>query len=366
MLAHRLVLENFRNYTAQELEFCPGVNIIYGDNAQGKTNILEAVYLFSMGKGFRAKKDAELVQHGREEARAALTFSDAGRDWEAEIRLFRSRRKAISVNEVPIRLTSELIGRFRVIYFGPEYLGLIKEGPRQRRRNTDILISQLRPRYFSALSDVKKIIDSKNALLKMERPNKAMLEILNEKLASISGELIAWRSQYIQKLNQYAAALQNEISGGSETLSMEYLSCIGAADGLSAEEITQKLRQRLENVERRELENRETAVGPHREDIAYLINGREAKSFASQGQQKTIVLSQKLSEVALMREETGEAPVLLLDDIMSELDRKRQSFVLSHIRDMQIFITCTDTEGFALREDTRLLKVENGTVKIVS
>lgn len=362
MQAVRLELKDFRNYTQQELDFGEGVNILYGDNAQGKTNILEAVYLFSMGKANRARRDAELIRHGQEKAELALNFLDKERESRGEITLFSNRRKVITVNEVPIRKNSELVGRFRVVYFGPEYLGLVKEGPKQRRKNTDILISQLRPRYFSALGDVKKIIESKNALLKMDRPNQAMLEILNEKLASISVELIACRAQYLEKIGTIAAKIQKEISGGSETLTVKYQSCIGDVQGLSREELKERLDKRLSEVWQRELDMRESVVGPHREDIGYYINDREAKAFASQGQQKTIVLVQKLAEVALMREETGELPVLLLDDIMSELDKKRQGFILNHIRDMQILITCTDVEGFALDGDARLFRVENGTV----
>ena len=365
MRADRLELRNFRNYAEQTLEFGEGVNILFGDNAQGKTNVLEAVYLFSMGKANRARRDAELILHGEESARLALTFTDRDRTSLAEIELFKNQRKAITVNEVPVRRNSELVGRFRVVYFGPEYLGLVKEGPKQRRRNTDILISQLRPRYFSALSDLKKIVESKNALLKMERPNTAMLEIINEKLASISSELIAYRSAYLEKTGALAREIQREISGGREELEVRYLSCVGEVTGLEPGEIKEKLSRRLEEAWRRELDMRESSVGPHREDIGYYINGREAKAFASQGQQKTIVLVQKLAEVELMQEETGDLPVLLLDYIMSELDKKRRRFILSHIRRMQILITCTDVDGFETDGDARLFEVENGTAKPV-
>lgn len=270
----------------------------------------------------------------------------------------------VTLNEVPIRKNSELVGRFRVVYFGPEYLGLVKEGPKLRRKNFDILISQLRPRYFAALGDAKKLVDSKNALLKMEKPNIAMLEIINEKLAGVSAELIAYRSEYVKKISIHAAALQKEISGGKEELELRYQSCIGETEGLSVAEIKEKVLQKFTDVQKRELDARETVAGPHREDIAYVINGQDAKLYASQGQQKTIVLSQKLSEVALISQETGDLPVLLLDDIMSELDRKRQSFILNHIRDMQILITCTDVDGFQMDDNVTLFYVEEGACKI--
>ncbi len=365
MEAHRLELRNFRNYTEQSLDFGPGVNIFFGDNAQGKTNILEAIYLFSMGKASRAHRDAELIRHGETTGELALDFADGNRVSRAEMTLFRNRRKTVTVNEIPIRKYSELVGRFRVVYFGPEYLSLIKEGPKQRRKNADILISQLRPNYFSALSNLKKIIESKNALLKMDHPNIAMLEILNEKLSAIAGEIMLYRRTYIEKMGCLAAEIQKDISGGKEALTMEYLSCVGDLTGLEQGEIQSRVQKRLEEGMRRELDYREAMIGPHREDISYLINGQEAKLYASQGQQKTIVLVQKLSEVALMQEETGELPVLLLDDIMSELDKKRQTFILNHIQKMQILITCTEVDGFNLGKESRLFQVENGTAKQV-
>ncbi len=361
MQAKKLELKDFRNYTEQELSFTGGVNIIFGDNAQGKTNILEAIYMFSMGKANRARKDAELIRYGCDSAKAALEFSGRERESTAEINLFKNRRKVITVNDIPIRRNSELVGRFPVIYFGPEYLSLVKEGPKQRRRSIDILISQLKPRYFSALSDLKKITESKNALLKMDRPNAAMLEIINEKLSSISAEVIFYRCEYIKKAAQLAADIQLEASNGAEKLEMLYMSSIGDADGLSIAEIKAKFNKKLEEVSKREFDTRESVVGPHREDIEYLINGKSAKSFASQGQQKTIVLVQKLAEVGIIQEETGENPVLLLDDIMSELDKKRRAFILNHINDTQIIVTCTDTDGFDIPGDARLFEVENGS-----
>jgi len=363
MQAKELTLTNFRNYESAHLVFSDGINILYGDNAQGKTNILEAVYLFSMGKASRAHRDAELIRHGEASADLSLTFADSQRESTADIRLFRSRRKQIAVNEIPIRKNSELVGRFRVVYFGPEYLGLVKEGPKARRKNMDIVISQLKPSYFSALSDMKKIVESKNALLKMEHPNQAMLEIMNEKLTAVSAEIIACRSQYIAKIGALAREIQTEISMGREDLSLTYQSSVGKADGLSKAEIAQLFSAKLSDNWQRELELRESVLGPHREDIDYAINGKEAKAFASQGQQKTIVLVQKLAEVHLMEQETGELPVLLLDDIMSELDKKRQGFILNHIGKMQILITCTDIDGFELGGNPKLFSIENGKIQ---
>ncbi|MBQ4146309.1 MAG: DNA replication/repair protein RecF [Clostridia bacterium] len=363
MQAKKLILKSFRNYEEEVIGFCPDVNIIHGDNAQGKTNILEAVYLFSMGKSNRAKRDAELIRHGDEMATLALDFSNSQRDFQGEMSIFRTRRKNITINELPVRKNSELVGKFRVVYFGPEYLSLVKEGPKQRRKNIDILISQLRPNYFSALSDLKKLIESKNALLKMDKPNIAMLDILNEKMSGLSADIIKYRQEYIEKIGSLSAELQREISGGKEELKINYISCVGEIEGLSSSELKEKLVKKLEESKQREIDYRESIIGPHREDIEYYINDKEAKLFASQGQQKTIVLSQKLAEVQLMNHETGEMPVLLLDDIMSELDKKRQGFILKNIGRMQIIITCTDIDGFDIDNKTKLFFVENGKIK---
>lgn len=363
MRANRLELKDFRNYREQAIDFGDGVNIFFGDNAQGKTNILEAVYLFSMGKSNRARKDTELIRYNCDGAKAALYLSDRQRSNSCEVSIFKDRRKSITVNDIPIRRNSELVGRFPMIYFGPEYLGLVKEGPKQRRRSIDILVSQLRPGYFSALSDLKKITESKNALLKMEHPNSAMLEIINEKMASVAAEIIFYRNLYIRKIAEAAAKIQEEASEGSEGLLMIYQSSIGDPDGLEISEIKERMINRIAEVNKRELDTREAVTGPHREDIEYLINGISAKSYASQGQQKTIVLAQKLAEVEIIREETGELPILLLDDIMSELDKKRRAFIVNRTGDAQLMITCTDTDGLDIMSEACMFKVTDGTVK---
>lgn len=350
MRANKLRLENFRNYEKQEIEFGAGINVIYGDNAQGKTNILEAVHIFSLGRSNRTGKDGELIRHGESRAGIGLDFNAYDRDSVFEIELSRGRRKSITYNEIPVRKNSELLGKFNVVYFGPELMGLVKEGPRGRRRNLDMLISQLRPNYFSALSNLRKVVDSKNALLRMPEPNATLLEIMNEKLVAYSTEIIGYRIEFLSRLEKLAAEIQNEISGGSEELTIKYMSCagkIGLDKKYGRAEIEAALREKLKAAAAREAEYRETVVSPHREDIVYEINGKEARSFASQGQQKTIVLVQKLAEVRLIKDEISETPVLLLDDIMSELDKNRRRFVLKSIDDMQIIITCTDLEEFS-------------------
>lgn len=365
MKAKHLELTNFRNYENQQLDFDDGVNIIYGDNAQGKTNILEAIYFFAMGKSNRARKDAELIRHGCDSAKIQLTFTDSQRTNVAEAEIFRDKRKRISLNEIPVRRNSELVRRFNVVYFGPEYLGLVKDGPRIRRQNIDILVSQLRPGFLGYLSDLRKIIDSKNALLRMEYPNLTMLDIMDEKLIDVSTNIIQLRSHYINRVAELASEIQRDISGGAEELKLKYNSCIGDVSEMLNQDVTKALRDKLAEARQREMRLRESVIGPHREDIEFLINDTDAKAYASQGQQKTIVMAEKMAEVALIRHEVGEAPVLLLDDIMSELDRNRRDYILRSVQNLQILITCTDTDGMNVPEETRRIEVKGGCAEVI-
>lgn len=364
MEINRLTLSDFRNYEKETVCFSDGVNVIVGDNAQGKTNILEAVHMFSVGKSNRTPRDSELIRCGCPRAEIAMDYRAFNRDCTIEIKIERSKRKAISYNEIPLKKISELLGKFNAVYFGPELLGLVKNGPGGRRRNLDMVISQLRPNYFSAVSDLRKIVDSKNALLKNLNPNRTMLEIMNKKLADISSEVIAYRCDFIKRLEIIAKEIQSDISGGSEELSYRYMSSIGH---ISADEIPEKpeIRERfikkVEQNEKRETEQRETLISPHREDIAFEINGMNARAYASQGQQKTIALVEKLAETKLIGSETGENPLLLLDDIMSELDRKRREFILGNISGMQIIITCTDL-GDVTAAGGNIIRVSDGRI----
>lgn len=361
MKALRLSLTDFRNYERQDIEFSDGINIIHGDNAQGKTNILEAVYFFAMGKSNRARRDGELIRHGQTRAEIELVFEDSVKRNVLHADIFKDKRKKLLINEIPIRRNSELVRRFNVVYFGPEYLGLVKDGPGMRRKSIDMLISQIKTGYLMALGELKRIIESKNALLRMEYPNLTMLDIMDEKLAKTAAGIILYRSVYISRLEKLAARIQKEISDGAESLEMRYNCCVGDISGLDTDGIFAALKEKLAETRPRELKLRESVIGPHREDIGFYINNSEARLYGSQGQQKTIVMALKLAEVELMEAETGEKAVLLLDDIMSELDKKRREYILSHINDMQILITCTDTDGMEVPDSARRIFVSNGT-----
>ena len=362
MVVKELKLKNFRNYDEETFLFDKNVNIIYGNNAQGKTNVLEGIYLFSLGKSNRAAKEAELIKFESQKAEAELIFCDSNRENTAKISIYKNKRKTLSLNEIPVKKNSEIVGKFSAVYFGPEYLDLVKGGPKKRRKNIDIIISQIRVSYFSAISELKKIIEQKNALLKSKVYDKNVLYILNEKLLEVSLIIVKMRFEYLKKIEEKAKKLQREISFAKEDFSIKYISPIGAIENFSEENFLNEMKIKLENSLEREIILGESTVGPHRDDIEFKINGFDVKNFASQGQQKTVVLVQKIAELELLKEEKGEYPVLLLDDIMSELDEKRREFVTSKIKNTQIFITCTEKDRFYKFNQGKFFKIESGKI----
>ncbi len=362
MIVKDIRFRNFRNYESQKIEFHEKLNIIYGNNAQGKTNILEGIYLFSLGKSNRASRDFEMIKFGEEFTEISMNFVSKKTESLGEIRIDTKKRKKILINEIPVKKNSDLVGRFNVVFFGPEYLSLIREGPKKRRKNIDIMISQLKTGYMSALSDYKKLIDQKNVILKDEKPDKLLLSVLNERIISLSEYIIKIRFEYIKKIEKSARLIQLDISEGKENLEMKYISCGLNIDGNIISNLKDVLKERFEEMFQREMKYREAIFGPHRDDIEFKINGKDLKLFGSQGQQKTAVLVQKIAEVELFYQEMGEYPVLLLDDIMSELDSTRQDYVLNKLQNMQIFITCTDREKFINTESGRFIKIDKGSV----
>lgn len=360
MIVKKLKLRNFRNYAEQEFEFDEKINIIHGNNAQGKTNVLEAIYLFSLGKSNRAAKDTDMIKFGETFAEAEIEFSSRNRSVSGRAVLESAKRKKIFLNEIPIRKNSELVGNLNVVFFGPEYLSLIREGPKKRRKNIDILICQLKPAYLNAISEYKRLNEQKGSLLKDERIDNLLLSVIDEKILQLSVFISRYRLEYIKKIEALAKKIQLDISGGKEELSMRYISSSIEITAENVENLSQLYAQRMVELRSRELKYRESVFGPHRDDIEFYINGKDLKLFGSQGQQKTAILVQKIAEVQLFFEETGEYPVLLLDDIMSELDSHRQDYILNKIKDMQIFVTCTDSEKFENLEKGRFLRIDKG------
>lgn len=353
----KLRLRSFRNYRDAVFEFSPRTNVIYGNNAQGKTNILEAVYLFAQGRSHRAKTDRELISFGEDFTRLSLDFADDRREHTADMRIARSGRKSININHVPILKLSKLMTYLNVVMFSPEDLDLIKGSPNARRRFIDSSLSQLYPAYLSALIEYSKALNQKNSLLKMlrtgGRTSDPTLSVWNETLAENGVKIMRARIDFTERINVAAAAIQSEISG--EMLSISYLPSIKIEE-LSKDAVLDYLTSR----ERREIEMASSQYGIQRDDLEIAVNGREARLFASQGQQRTAALSMKIAQAEYIKEIRGEYPVLLLDDIMSELDINRRMYLSERIRDKQVLITSTDTDLIDKATDTKLFHIENG------
>lgn len=362
MIIKGLKLHNFRNYEDQKFEFDEKINIIYGNNAQGKTNVLEAIYLFSLGKSNRASKDTDMIKFGETSFEAEIEYISKSREVSGRIYLENSRRKKIFLNDIPVRKNSELLGNLNVVFFGPEYLSLIREGPKRRRKNIDIMICQLKPQYLTAVSEYKKLNEQKSSLLKAERIDEILLSVIDEKVLELSLYIARVRYEYIKKIERLAQKIQLEISEGRESLTMKYISCGIEINDENIKNLSAHFEKKMVELRGRELKYKESVFGPHRDDIEFYINGKDLKLFGSQGQQKTAILVQKIAEVELFCEEIGEYPVLLLDDIMSELDSSRQDFVLNKIKNMQIFVTCTDSEKFKNLEKGKFIRIDKGEV----
>lgn len=359
MYIKRLKLKGFRNYAEEELEFSPLTNFIYGNNAHGKTNILEAVYLFAQGRSHRAKSDRELIRFGEEQARLTLEFSDSSRDYVADMRISARGRKAININHVPVAKLSKLMNYLNVVMFSPEDLDLVKGSPFCRRRFIDSAISQLYPSYLASLMEYHKVLDQKNSLLKALRASGATsdptLAVWNEALAASGVRLMEARAEFAGRINAAAGRIQDEISG--ERLIIKYVPSI-KTDDITKEGIFEYLSSRA----RREIEMGSSQYGLQRDDLDIYVNEKEAKLFASQGQQRTAALAMKTAQAEYIKDIKGEWPVLLLDDIMSELDLGRRMYLSERIRDKQVLITSTDTDLVEGGTETRLFHIENGRV----
>ena len=353
-----LKLQNFRNYEGEEFAFHPLCNVIYGENAQGKTNLLEAISYLSCGRSPRARSEKELLRFEESEAKVEGSIFSRERDFRVEIGFGRSKRRKITVNKVPVKKASELSGILSTVYFCPDDLMLIREGAAARRRFLDEGLRQLLPRYDEALTEYNRLYEHKTRILRDSEEKPDLLETLpefNEGMARAGALIIHYRARYCESLAKYASAVHADCSGGREKLSVRYETVSNIVDPFAPpSEIYQKLKEHQAAHHRAELASRLCLSGPHKDDLIIEINGNLARSFGSQGQTRTAALALKLAEREIMGETLGEMPVLLLDDVLSELDPKRQEFVLSRIGGGQVFITCC--------EDDRLGAVLTGKV----
>lgn len=370
LFVDRIELADFRNYERLSLELGRGLNVICGDNAQGKTNILEAVFLCSSGKSHRTAKDADMVRMGAGRFSVELAVEKIPSRAEIKICYETGIGKTISVNGVRIAKMGQLMGNLCSVIFSPEDLSIIKEGPAERRRFIDIFLCQTRPAYFYDLQQCLRILKQKNILLrKTDKSRGAIvkdLETWNTGLAGTGARVMAARKAFIDRLNTAAREMHRKISEGKEELSVKYKPSVAVdfSDGPSLESIQDIIGKSLEKIAERETMLGTTLLGPQKDDIEIHINGVNLKTYGSQGQQRTAALSMKIAEVEIIRQDMGETPVLLLDDVLSELDQARQRFLLENIGETQTIITSTDRQfscGIPC-DGARTFMVENGKV----
>jgi len=363
MRLDHLRLEGFRNYTCLDTDFVPGVNLILGDNAQGKTNLLEAIVYLSTGRGFRTRKEAELLQFGAEFADLEAKIFSQDREQTLRAVLFAGRRpRQLYLGGVKQKSFAKFQGLLTTVLFCPEDLLVLKTGAAQRRRLLDNALCQLRPGYEKALTEYHKLLDHKSRILKDWREFPTLADTLPEfnlRMAQVGAILIGYRANYLDKLDRCTAKYHLEFSGGREALRLQYKTVSTIPDPhLPRLELEQRILEHQEAHLRAELESGQCLTGPHKDDFDVLLDDISLKSFGSQGQTRTAAISLKLAEREIFLDDTGEEPVLLLDDVLSELDAKRQDFVLNQIKTGQVFITCCETDK--LTEIGEVFMIRNG------
>lgn len=355
MYLKSITLENFRNYEKQTIDFNKNINIIYGNNAQGKTNIIEAIFLCAYGKSFRAKKDADLIRFDENNASVELTYEKVDREGKLKA-VVNDEKKVFFSNGIKLTKISDIVGKINVVIFTPDDINIIKEGPKERRRFIDMMISSLKPNYLHLLNLYNKVIEQRNNYLrqiKLENKSPNMLEIWDEQLADYSSKIYEYRNLYINKISEIIDSIYKNIVGNDkESIKIKYIS-----SGKNKESFLEILKKSKEIDIKRGF----TSTGIHRDDFILYINGRPANVYGSQGQKRTLLLSLKICELEIIKEEINDTPILLLDDFMSELDESRRNNFLENIKDNQIIITCTDK--IEIDNDYYQFFVENGKCK---
>ncbi len=334
MLITELELENFRNYEKQKIKFNNNINIFYGDNAQGKTNIIESIFISAFGKSFRTSKEKELIKYNEKFLNINIKYQN--RDREGNIKIQIADKKSILVNGIKVKKLSDLLGNINIVLFTPDDINILKNGPAQRRRFLDMMIGQIRPNYVYNLNVYLKILEQRNNYLKQLRDNNVnyeLLDIWDEKLANYAHKICLYRLEFINKIKEKINKIHSNITENKEEIKIEYLT-----DCTDEKELLKLIKDRR----KLDIIKGFSTKGVHRDDFNIYINDNLVNVFGSQGQHRTAVLSLKMCELEIIREEIGESPILLLDDFMSELDAKRRKNFLNNIEDTQVIITCTD------------------------
>lgn len=357
MIIKKLELADFRNYESLDISFDKGTNILYGDNAQGKTNILEAIYVSATTKSHKGSKDKEIVNFDKEEAHIRTYLEKEDEEIRVDMHLRKNKSKGIAIDGQKIKKAAELLGLLNVVFFSPEDLGIIKNGPSERRRFADMELCQLDNFYLYNLNNYNKIINQRNKLLKDMYFNPGLKETLNiwdSQLVSFGSKIIERRIQFATQMSEIIYDIHKKLSGGREELIIKY------EPDVSIEDFERLMRINQE----RDIKLKQTTTGPHRDDFSFIVNGIDIRKYGSQGQQRTAALSLKLSEIELVKKISKDTPVLLLDDVLSELDSNRQNYLLNSIGDIQTIISCTGLDEFINNrfEINKIFKVTNGNV----
>lgn len=357
MIIKSIDLQNFRNYETEKIEFDENTNILYGDNAQGKTNILEAIFLSGTSKSHKGSKDSEIINFSKDEAHIKTVISKKEIDYRIDIHIRKNKSKGIAVNGVPIKKSSELYGIVNIVFFSPEDLNIIKEGPFARRRFMDMEMCQLDKIYVNSLINYNKAIDQRNRLLKdiyFFPYLEDTMDIWDENILKYGSEIIRKRESFINELNEIISKIHFTLSGGRENIVIKYEPCVKEKEFESV----------LKSTRDRDKKQKSTGSGPHRDDIIFLIDNVDIRKYGSQGQQRTAALSLKLAEIEIVKKQIGDTPILLLDDVLSELDSSRQNYLLNSIHNIQTIMTCTGLDEFINNRFNvnRIFKVTNGKV----
>ncbi len=359
MKIKQLKLKNYRNYDLLELDFDPSTNILYGDNAQGKTNILESIYMCGTTKSHRGTKDRDMIRFGQEEAHIEAVIDKKGVPFEIDIHLKNNSPKGVAINKMPIRRAIELFGIVNIVFFSPEDLNIIKNGPSERRKFIDLELSQLDKVYLSDLTNYNRIVNQRNKLLKDVYDRKDLMETLDIwdlQLVNYGKKIIDRRNKFIVELNQIVGKVHEQLTGGKEHLQIYYEPSVSSMD----------FKTNLIKNREKDIRMKSTSVGPHRDDICFMADGLDIRKFGSQGQQRTAALSLKLSEIEIVKKVINDTPILLLDDVLSELDKHRQNYLLDSISDIQTLITCTGLDDFVNNRFhiNKIMHVDNGKVAL--
>lgn len=359
MYIKKLQMLNYRNYKSLDISLGKNVNVFMGDNAQGKTNILEAIYYCAFAKSHRTSKDKELINWESNSAYLSLLVGRDRLDKLIDINILKDGKKAIRINKVKVSKIGELFGSFNVVMFSPEDLKIIKDSPGVRRKFIDMELCQLNSRYYYNLVQYNKILNERNVLLKNRQLDIQVLDIYDIQLSEYGNNIIKDRIKYIEKLNFYGEDIHNDISSGREKIEFKYITSIKNLENIKSE-----FYELLKKNRKKDIEKGITTIGPHRDDFTVSLNGIDAKSFGSQGQQRSAVLTIKFSSLKIIKELTGEFPILLLDDVLSELDFNRKRYILTSIGEIQTIITCTGIEDLTNYLDNRskVFKVKDGVI----